>query len=60
MNKKIDKQVFKKEGEELQKFFHFRKRDFAIPSKKGKGSYNRRKNKRGDIEWKLWKIMIYK
>lgn len=50
MNKKIDKQVFKKEGEELQKFFHFRKRDFAIPSKKGKGSYNRRKNKRGDIE----------
>lgn len=35
--------------EELQMFLHFKKRGFAVPSKKGKGSYNRRKFKRGDL-----------
>ena len=42
----MEKEMFKKEGEELQKFFHFRKRGFVIKNKKGKGSYNRKKHKR--------------
>lgn len=32
-------------ADELQMFLHFKKRRFAIPSKKGKGSYNRREFK---------------
>lgn len=32
--------------EELQQFLHFKKRGFSIPSKKGKGSYNRKKAKK--------------
>ena len=46
--KKIDKRIFKKEGEELQQFFHFKKRGFTIPNKKGKGSYNRQDFKKGE------------
>lgn len=42
---KIDKQIYKKEGEDLQQFLAFRRRDFKIPAKKGKGSYNRNKFK---------------
>lgn len=42
---KINKQIYKKEGEELQQFLAFRRRDFKIPPKKGKGSYNRNKFK---------------
>lgn len=38
----MNKQVNKKEGEELQQFLAFRKRGHKIPSKKGKGSYNRK------------------
>lgn len=41
--KQLDGRIFKKEGEELQKFFHFRKRGFAVESKK---VYNRNKSKR--------------
>ena len=44
MSEKIDKRIFKKEGEELQLFFHFKKRGFVKKNKKGKGSY-KRKNK---------------
>lgn len=32
-------------ADELQMFLHFKRRGFAIPSKKGKGSYNRREFK---------------
>lgn len=44
----MDKQIFKKTGEELQEFLNFRKRANKIPSKKGKGSYNRRDFKKGE------------
>jgi hypothetical protein len=43
--KKIDRRVFKKEGEELQQYLHFRKRSSVVESKK---KYNRQKFKRGD------------
>lgn len=47
-NKKtIDHRMFKKEGEELQQYLHFRKRGSVVENKKGKGSYNRQKMKRG-------------
>lgn len=44
----MDKRVMKKTGEELQMYLAFRKRSFAVPSKKGKGSYNRAKFKKGE------------
>lgn len=47
---KIDRRMFKKEGEELQQYLHFRKRGSRVENKKGKGSYNRQKMKRGDVE----------
>ena len=47
-NKKIDRRCFKKEGEELQQYLHFRKRGSVVENKRGKGSYNRQKFKRGD------------
>lgn len=50
MKKKIDRRMFKKEGEELQQYLHFRKRGSRVENKKGKGSYNRQKMKRGDTE----------
>lgn len=46
MNKKINK----KEGEELQSFLKFRNRGYFVKSKKGKGSYNRNKFKKGEIK----------
>ena len=39
--KKVDRRMFKKEGEELQQYLHFRKRGGIVKNKKGKGSYNR-------------------
>lgn len=33
----------KRNNEELQLYFHFKKRSFYVPSKKGKGSYKRQK-----------------
>ena len=45
---KIDRRMFKKEGEELQQYLHFRKRGSRVENKKGKGSYHRQKFKRGD------------
>ena len=38
----IDKRIFKKSPEELQLYFHFKKRGFKIENKKGKGSYVRK------------------
>lgn len=46
MNKKINK----KEGEELQSFLKFRNRGYLVKSKKGKGSYDRNKFKKGEIK----------
>ena len=50
--KKIDRRVFKKEGEELQQYLHFRKRGSRVQNKKGKGSYNRQDFKKGEWQWK--------
>jgi len=44
----MDKRINKKTGEELQQFLAFRKRAGRVPSKKGKGSYDRKSFKRGD------------
>jgi hypothetical protein len=46
--KTVDRRMFKKEGEELQQYLHFRKRGSVKENGKGKGSYNRQKFKRGD------------
>lgn len=45
--KKIDKQVFKMEGDELQQYLHFRKRGSVVENKKGKGSYTRKQKHKG-------------
>ena len=45
--KKVDKRMFKKTGEELQQYLHFGKRGSVVENKKGKGSYNRQKFKKG-------------
>jgi hypothetical protein len=46
--KKLDKRMFKKEGEELQQYLAFRRKGSVVPAKKGKGSYNRKKAKKVD------------
>lgn len=46
----MDKRVNKKTGEDLQMYLAFRKRGGKVPAKKGKGSYDRKKMKRGDAE----------
>ncbi len=46
--KKVDKRMFKKEGEELQQYLHFRKRGGSVKPKKGKGSFDRKAFKRGE------------
>ena len=40
---KLDLYQLKMDKDELQLYLHFKKRGFAVPSKKGKGSYNRKK-----------------
>jgi len=45
--KKIDRRMFKKEGEELQQYLHFMRRGSKVESGK---KYNRQKFKRGDKE----------
>ena len=45
--KKIDRRVFKKEGEELQQWLIFTRRGSKVESDK---KYNRQKFKRGDKE----------
>lgn len=44
--KKFDKRIFKKTGDELQAYLAFKKRGSVVRNKKGKGSYNRQKSKR--------------
>ena len=44
--KKIDKSMFKKTGEELQQYLHFRKRGGVKPNGK---AFDREKFKRGDF-----------
>ena len=44
---KFDKRMNKMDAETLQQFLAFRKRANRIPSKKGKGSYNRKDFKKG-------------
>lgn len=41
----MNKKILKKEGEELQAYLAFKRRGFSVPPKKGRGSYNRKKNK---------------
>lgn len=48
--KKIDRRMFKKEGEELQQYLHFRKRGAVVENKKGKGAYNRQKAKKMGVD----------
>lgn len=43
----MNKQHLKKTGQELQDYLAFRRRGSTVPAKKGKGSYNRQKMKRG-------------
>lgn len=45
--KKINRRMFKKEGEELQQYLHFMRRGSRKESGK---AYNRREFKRGDKE----------
>jgi hypothetical protein len=44
----MDRRCFKKTGEELQQYLAFRRRGSKVANKKGKGSYNRQKFKRGE------------
>lgn len=44
----MNKEIFKKTGEELQEFLAFRKRGSRIKNKKGKGSYSRQDFKKGE------------
>lgn len=44
----MNKQVFKKSGDELQQYLTFRRRGSRVKSKKGKGSYDRSAFKSGD------------
>jgi hypothetical protein len=46
--KKFDKRIFKKTGDELQAYLAFKRRGSATKNKKGKGSYDRKKFKRGE------------
>lgn len=42
---KFDKRMFKKSPEELQAYLAFRRKAGRVPAKKGKGSYNRKREK---------------
>lgn len=39
----MNKAIFKKSEEELQAYLMFKRKGFVVPNKKGKGSYNRRR-----------------
>ncbi|MBQ8626740.1 MAG: hypothetical protein IJ419_11325 [Agathobacter sp.] len=43
--KKVDRRMFKKEGEELQQYLAIMRKHGVVENKKGKGSYNRQKEK---------------
>ena len=42
----MNKQMFKKTGDELQEYLMFQRRGLKVKNKKGKGSYNRKEMKR--------------
>ena len=42
----MDKQIFKKTGDELQEYLSFKRRGSKVRNKKGKGSYKREKIKK--------------
>ena len=44
---KMDKRMFKKEGEELQQYLAFRRKAGRVEAKKGKGSYKRHQKHKG-------------
>lgn len=44
---KFDKRINKKTGEELQQYLAFRRKAGRVSSKKGKGSYDRKRFKGG-------------
>ena len=44
----VDKRIFKKKGEELQQWLHFRKRGSVVSNKKGKGAYTRKVKHKGN------------
>lgn len=48
--KPLHKRALKKSPEELQQYLHFKKRGFAVPSKKGKGSYTRKRKHKNTNE----------
>ena len=56
--KKVDRRMFKKEGEELQQYLHFRTRGSVVENKKGKGAYKREKKNWGDEEWHDARIAV--
>ena len=43
------REMFKKSGEELQLYLHFRKRGGKVDNKKGKGSYKRHPKHKNDM-----------
>ena len=45
----MDKQDFKKTGEELQEYLQFRRRGSKVEPKKGKGSYSRKQKHKEDL-----------
>lgn len=51
----MDKRERKMDAETLQQFLAFRKRANRVPSKKGKGSYDRKDFKKG---WQKWQIQF--
>lgn len=46
--KEINREIFKKEGEELQQWLIFTRRGSKAKAKKGKGSYSRQEFKKGE------------
>lgn len=47
--KKFDKSIFKKTPEELEAFLAFKRKGSVIESKKGKGSYSRKKKHKNGV-----------
>lgn len=41
-NEKLNRKVFKKEGEELRQYLMFTRRGSKVENRKGKGSYSRK------------------
>lgn len=44
----MDRRINKKSPEELQAYLAFKRKGYRVPSKKGKGSYSRKKFKNGE------------